>query len=341
MTSSKRRPVHADRLALGAWIAVALTPAGWVLGIVLAFLSGEGEAKGIGPVTPGMAAGLLFADGDISAKLVGYGGLWLVALASLIIAYAVGTSVLQWAYQRGDTLTAAGLATMATNAVPIAAAGFVLFGETLVPAPVDQAVHPQPRGVVDPAPHGTGSGHHDVRPGRGLCGGTRPLLRRAVDVLGVSTGGSIALQFAADHSGVVRRLVLVSSGCRLGPRGRQAQRQIAGLLRRASPRQAGAVLVSMLGASPVSQRTLAGVGWLLGTRVVGRGDPDLLATIEAEDAFDLTQRLGSITQPTLVVGGDRDAFYGSRVFQETAALLPRRRDPRTTDLDRWGTARSE
>ncbi len=78
----------------------------------------------------GLAAGLLFADGDISAKLVGYGGLWLVALATLIVAYATGTSVLQWAYQRGDALTAAGMATMATNAVPIAA-GFVLFGEAL------------------------------------------------------------------------------------------------------------------------------------------------------------------------------------------------------------------
>jgi drug/metabolite transporter (DMT)-like permease len=78
----------------------------------------------------GLAAGLLFADGDVSAKLVGYGGWWLVALVSLIVAYAIGTSVLQWAYQRGDALTAAGLATMATNAVPIAA-GFVLFGETL------------------------------------------------------------------------------------------------------------------------------------------------------------------------------------------------------------------
>ena len=78
----------------------------------------------------GLAAGLLFADGDISAKLVGYGGLWLATLATLIIAYATGTSVLQWAYQRGDALTAAGMATMTTNAVPIAA-GFVLFGETL------------------------------------------------------------------------------------------------------------------------------------------------------------------------------------------------------------------
>jgi drug/metabolite transporter (DMT)-like permease len=78
----------------------------------------------------GMAAGLLFADGDISAKLVGYGGLWLVAIATLIVAYGVGTSVLQSAYQRGDALTAAGLATMVTNAIPIAA-GFVLFGEDL------------------------------------------------------------------------------------------------------------------------------------------------------------------------------------------------------------------
>ena len=78
----------------------------------------------------GLAAGLLFADGDISAKLVGYGGAWLVAIGTLIVAYALGTSVLQWAYQRGDALTAAGLATMATNAVPIAA-GFVLFGERL------------------------------------------------------------------------------------------------------------------------------------------------------------------------------------------------------------------
>jgi drug/metabolite transporter (DMT)-like permease len=78
----------------------------------------------------GLAAGLLFADGDISAKLVGYGGVWLAAVGTLIVAYAAGTSVLQWAYQRGDALTAAGMATMATNAVPIAA-GFVLLGETL------------------------------------------------------------------------------------------------------------------------------------------------------------------------------------------------------------------
>jgi drug/metabolite transporter (DMT)-like permease len=147
---------HPSRLARREQVAVVLAVAGLVLlalslvdtaesdqrpaalGVVI-WLAACGGAAVLLIAVPtrfaraaslGLAAGLLFADGDVSAKLVGYGGWWLAALATLIVAYAVGTSVLQWAYQRGDALTAAGLATMATNAVPIAA-GFVLFGETL------------------------------------------------------------------------------------------------------------------------------------------------------------------------------------------------------------------
>jgi hypothetical protein len=80
----------------------------------------------------GLSAGLLFAAGDMSAKVVGYGGAWFSVLLALVVCYALGTSVLQAAFQRGAALTAAGVATLATNAVPIAA-GFVLFGEELPP----------------------------------------------------------------------------------------------------------------------------------------------------------------------------------------------------------------
>ena len=80
--------------------------------------------------TLGLAAGLLFAAGDISAKLVVFGGDWFLALIPLVIAYAFGSIELQSAFQEGDALTPAGIATLANNAVPIAA-GVVLFDETL------------------------------------------------------------------------------------------------------------------------------------------------------------------------------------------------------------------
>jgi hypothetical protein len=103
------------------WLGASTTGA-----LALAKL-GVGLARG--PAL-GLAAGLLFAGGDISAKLAVYGGIWLVAVSSLIVCYALGTSVLQGAFQHGDALTGAGLATLATNAIPIAA-GFVVFGEQL------------------------------------------------------------------------------------------------------------------------------------------------------------------------------------------------------------------
>ena len=86
--------------------------------------------EGVPAARYGLAAGLLFADGDMAAKLVGYGGRWLVMAVPLLVAYGLGTSTLQAAFQRGGALTAAGIATLTTNAVPIVA-GFVLFGERL------------------------------------------------------------------------------------------------------------------------------------------------------------------------------------------------------------------
>ncbi len=116
---------QADRPPDGAAVAV------WLAGSAGAALMLAGARLGLerGPAL-GLAAGLLFAGGDISAKLVVYGGVWFVALSSLIVCYALGTSVLQAGFQHSDALTAAGLATLATNAVPIAA-GFVVFGEQL------------------------------------------------------------------------------------------------------------------------------------------------------------------------------------------------------------------
>jgi pimeloyl-ACP methyl ester carboxylesterase len=50
-----------------------------------------------------------------------------------------------------------------------------------------------------------------------------------VDLVGLSTGGSIVQEFAADHPELVRRLVLHSSGYRLNDKARRVQLRVADL----------------------------------------------------------------------------------------------------------------
>jgi pimeloyl-ACP methyl ester carboxylesterase len=143
-----------------------------------------------------------------------------------------------------------------------------------------------------------------------------------VDVLAFSTGGSVALQLAADHPDVVRRLVIVSAAYRLGSEGAPAQQRVAEELRAERPRRAAAQMFGLLGATALTRRAFAGLGWLIGPAVFRRTTADILATIHAEDGLDLSGRLHEISAPTLVIGGDRDAFYSPELFTETAAQIP-------------------
>lgn len=78
----------------------------------------------------GFAAGILFAAGDVATKSVVEGGARIALAPLMLAAYGIGTLVLQMGFQRGGALTTAGLATMLTNAVPIAA-GMSIYHEPL------------------------------------------------------------------------------------------------------------------------------------------------------------------------------------------------------------------
>ena len=81
-------------------------------------------------VANGVAGGLFFSIGDISTKLTTQGGARSAFVVLLLVGYAAGTALLQIGYQAGAALTVAGLATLVTNALPIAA-GTVVLAEPL------------------------------------------------------------------------------------------------------------------------------------------------------------------------------------------------------------------
>jgi pimeloyl-ACP methyl ester carboxylesterase len=143
-----------------------------------------------------------------------------------------------------------------------------------------------------------------------------------VDVLGMSTGGSIAQQLAAQHPGVIRRLVLLSTACRLGSTTRLGQRRVAARIRAGAIGKATALMAGELAPPGPWWLPVVLAGRVLGPRLFPvDGLQDMATMIEAEDSFDLAG-LPQVQAPTLLVAGGRDRFYPPELFIETAGLIP-------------------
>jgi pimeloyl-ACP methyl ester carboxylesterase len=140
--------------------------------------------------------------------------------------------------------------------------------------------------------------------------------RGPVDVLGMSSGGTVALQLAADHPGAVRHLVLVGAGYKIGDAAREAQMKY--IEATAAGKRGAHHLASMKVSSRIGASLLAPVMWLLDPIARPKDPSDMVAFARAEDAFDLSARLGDIAAPTLVIAGERDNVYSAEIFRRTA-----------------------
>jgi pimeloyl-ACP methyl ester carboxylesterase len=150
-----------------------------------------------------------------------------------------------------------------------------------------------------------------------------------VDVIGVSTGGSIAQHFAADHPDLVRRLVLHSTAHTLGESGREVQWRIGELVRQGHRREAYSTMLGLILPAAGIKRYIGRLPvWIAGFMlaiILPKNLSDVAITIEAEDRHNFKDRLSEITAPTLVVAGDQDPFYSETLFRETAEGIPHAR----------------
>jgi pimeloyl-ACP methyl ester carboxylesterase len=140
-----------------------------------------------------------------------------------------------------------------------------------------------------------------------------------VDIIGVSTGGGIAQYLAIDHPDLVRCLVLAMTGCRQTEQGKELLRKVADLARKRNRRAAYALLGTAIIRKGIPKYVFKWFMWLLGPLYIATDPSDGIVEIEADDRYDLTDRLDGIKADTLVIGGEEDFFYDIR---ETAGKIP-------------------
>jgi hypothetical protein len=112
----------------GSWVAVSVWM-GASLGVA-AFAAGSLARVLAGGAGLGVAAGVLYAAGDVGTKAAVAGGGRLAFVPALLACHGLAFVALQLGFQRGGALATAGMATLWTNALPIAA-GSILFCEAL------------------------------------------------------------------------------------------------------------------------------------------------------------------------------------------------------------------
>jgi pimeloyl-ACP methyl ester carboxylesterase len=148
---------------------------------------------------------------------------------------------------------------------------------------------------------------------------------KPVDVLGASTGGSLALQLIADRPDVVRKAVVACAAYTLGPLAKEMQLKLLHAISETGRYPTQGVL-DVLAAKLRSRwlRTLlTPVAYLAAKRITIENPTDAIAMLRAEDAFDVRDRLDDIPTETLVICGAQDPFWTLEMFAETACRLPR------------------
>lgn len=113
---------HSHWQTVAIWMGASVIVAGLLAGPASRFLAG---GAGLG-----LAAGVMYAAGDIGTKAAVGGGARLGFVPVLLACHGLAFVFMQLGFQRGGALATAGMATLGTNALPIVA-GMTLYHEPL------------------------------------------------------------------------------------------------------------------------------------------------------------------------------------------------------------------
>lgn len=148
-----------------------------------------------------------------------------------------------------------------------------------------------------------------------------------VNIIALSTGGSIAHYFAVDHPDLINKLIIHSSACKLSDKSKAVQLKVAELAEKKHWIRAYKLVINFAGTKSALERILLAplistFSVIAGCFMSPESPSDLIVTIKAEDSFNFEKRLSEIKLPVLVAGGTKDPCYPEELFKKTAEGIP-------------------
>jgi pimeloyl-ACP methyl ester carboxylesterase len=147
--------------------------------------------------------------------------------------------------------------------------------------------------------------------------------KKPVDIMGVSTGGQIALYLAADHPDVVRKLVIISAAYRLSERGVEFERKAAEYFRQQKYGKALVSIMDLVFTSRLWGRMIKFFTRLMGKKIIGDVEypNDFLIEVQADREMNFKDRLNEIKPPILILSGEEDIGYIAEDVRKTAEAI--------------------
>jgi pimeloyl-ACP methyl ester carboxylesterase len=147
---------------------------------------------------------------------------------------------------------------------------------------------------------------------------------KPVHVMGISSGGSSALHFGADHPDLLNKLVLAFTAHRMTEHGTRLCAEWRDLALAGN----WLALYESMGLAIVEGQM---PDWIVkpmmrrfGAMILGKpkSGMDLAILLDADINLDVYEKLPHISKPTLVIGGDSDPFYSQDLMRETKSCVP-------------------
>jgi pimeloyl-ACP methyl ester carboxylesterase len=148
--------------------------------------------------------------------------------------------------------------------------------------------------------------------------------KEPVDVMGISTGGQILQYLAADHTNLIRRMVIISAAYRLSEKGVEIEKKSAEYFNQGKYGKSFAAILDLIWNSRIKKSIIKFLIRLIGKRIIGeiKYPNDFLNEIQADREMNFKDRLEEIKVPTLIMSGELDLGYSVDDVNATAEGIP-------------------